>query len=947
MLARTPRVFFPASLALALGAGCFNDETATSSTSSASGSGGSTSTSTGGSGGSGGADVDTFLTAPTSCAYKCPNTACEDVLTPYACPALADWNAIPHLDACPTWDGTYPKPTAGACTATPPAAAALRRTGTDPALPGARILPDGRVIRPAGSEWAFDEPDQVGGATSAVIPVPGTSFVIAVDSGNDDHAVRAVDTTLVGSTKPVTGFVRFTPPTYPLSVGPTVATFAPPGRVYLATGYGTVQALAFDPATGALAQDDASSITLPAGPPGMAWYASGVAASPDGKRLVVSPVAQTTVLVYDIDPASPTYKTLLGQVDLGAKEVFGIYIDPHDTAGTFAYAPVWGGKKVVEIDLSDPTMPKASRSFATDRNPQGIAFPDSRWMAVANDFGETISLVDRTTGDVAAVPVEIDPGLRGLDVSTLAWDDKNHRLWATLAGVDALAAYDVDLSATPPALAPAGRLQTSWWPSGVVAHPDGSLSVASLRGHPIGPDTTQHDVGDGGGDHKMKGSITHVPPPSTADLAAGEAAVLATLAVGAQDGYPTVTCPEGADDFPVPATNTAGPSKKIEHVFFIVRENKTFDALFGDLPGVDGDPSLTMKATTAEMDAIWPNLRDLARGFTNADNFYSLAVKSTQGHHWTTYGRATDFCERTWADDLRLPLCGVATVGRPEEGSLFEWLGKNGVRYDILGEVVGSPLQAPAGFNPIDVKYPGGPYQNIDYVDLEKACYTAGRIRVACNMGSFAYITFPNDHTIGISPEHPTPETMCAVNDEATGMFVDALSHSPLWASSLVVITEDDPQQGGDHVDYHRTPLVLVSPWVKRGYVTKTHIDVASLHKLFAHVFGLPYPNLVVKNAGLPLDAFTSTPDYTPYAYDTHKIDLACGMAATAAEQRLTSSWDFRDLDAQPGLGAQVWRWMRGQQLTELPPRLEAAVQARLERKARGLPPVEKDDDDD
>jgi len=90
----------------------------------------------------------------------------------------------------------------------------------------------------------------------------------------------------------------------------------------------------------------------------------------------------------------------------------------------------------------------------------------------------------------------------------------------------------------------------------------------------------------------------------------------------------------------VPATNTEGPSKQIEHVFFIVRENKTFDALFGDLPGVEGDASPTMKATTAEMDEIWPNLRDLARGFTNADNFNSLAIKSTQGHQWTTYGRA-------------------------------------------------------------------------------------------------------------------------------------------------------------------------------------------------------------------------------------------------------------------------------------------------------------------
>ncbi len=159
------------------------------------------------------------------------------------------------------------------------------------------------------------------------------------------------------------------------------------------------------------------------------------------------------------------------------------------------------------------------------------------------------------------------------------------------------------------------------------------------------------------------------------------------------------------------------------------------------------------------------------------------------------------------------------------------------------------------------------------------------------------------------------------------------------------MLTEDDPQAGGDHIDYHRTPLVLISPWVKRGYVSKTHIDVASLHKIFAHVLGLPYPNLVVKNAGIPFDAFTSTPDYTPYTYTPHQILITCGSDATPAEHRLTESWDFSQPDAQPGLGEQVFRYMRGRQLTELTPRMEAEVQARLARRAAGLPSVRDDDD--
>jgi hypothetical protein len=199
-------------------------------------------------------------------------------------------------------------------------------------------------------------------------------------------------------------------------------------------------------------------------------------------------------------------------------------------------------------------------------------------------------------------------------------------------------------------------------------------------------------------------------------------------------------------------------------------------------------------------------------------------------------------------------------------------------------------------------------------------------------------MTLPNDHTQGVAPMTPTPETMFAVNDEATGMLVDAISHSALWKSSLVIVIEDDPAQGGESIDYHRTILVMASPWLKRAYVSHQHLDVSSIHKLIAHIFALPYPNVEVENAALPLDMFTSTPDYTPYTYEKRTRMLACGTSGTHAEVRLTASWDFDEPDAQPGLDAQVARWLRGQQLTELGPMLEREVAARERRRAdRGL----------
>lgn len=895
-----------------------------------------------GGGGTGGTgeppDTSPYMKAPKSCAYVC-GAPCKENTTPYACPAMAAWKDLPHDEACVAWDGNPPVSKPGTCKATEPKDDAIKRPGEDAQHPGARILPDGHTIRPAGVYASFNEADVQGGLTSNVISIPGTAFVLAVDTGGDDNAVRAIDTSKIGSVGAVSSYVKF-PRSSNINSG---IAFVPPDRAFLSTDYGVVQKLTFDTSTGLLTSDDAGSLVLPKSRDISGnsdnWYVASVAANPAGTRLVVASVQETRALVFDIDPASAAYGTQLGEVDLGAKEHFGVWFDPLDTAGSRAYVSAWGSKKVLEIDLGNPAAPALSRTFATERDPQGIAFLDARWMAVANDLGETITLVDRSTGTVTSVPIDFEPGRKGLDVSSIAYDSSAKRLYATLAGVNAVAAYDVDLAKSPPTLTPAGRLPTAWWPSGLALHEDGSLTVASLRGVGIGPYLETFTTGDGSGHQNMHGGIQHVANPSIADLQDGDTFVRASAQVGARAGYPTVDCGGAASDFPVPATNTEGASPVIKNIIYIVRENKSFDALFGDMPNLEGDPKYAFKTSSAEMDKVWLNFRNLARTFAISDNFYNVAVQSVQGHTWTTYGRTTDYDERTWGDDSRwAPLSGIDDVGRPEEGSLFDWLQNNGVVYDILGEVVGIPREVPSSHNPIDPKYPGGPFQNITYNDLEKACYTAARMRVACNLGSFVFMTLPNDHTVGVSPTNPSPETMCAVNDEATGIVIDAVSHSPQWGSTLIIVTEDDPQQGGDHVDYHRTPVVFVSPWVKRGYVSKAHIDVASLHKLFAHVYGKPYSNLIVANAGLPLDLFTSTPDYTPYSYAQRAWTAECGKDATRAERTLTESWDFKNVDEAPGLGEQVMRWMRGRQMTEITPGLAEAIRVRrMNAEARGV----------
>jgi hypothetical protein len=269
------------------------------------------------------------------------------------------------------------------------------------------------------------------------------------------------------------------------------------------------------------------------------------------------------------------------------------------------------------------------------------------------------------------------------------------------------------------------------------------------------------------------------------------------------------------------------------------------------------------------------------------------------------YGRTTDYMERTWLDiwgrGTRPVTTTALAVDAPQEGGVFQWMTDNQVPVEDMGEIIGNFM--------VDTNYPGLFY-TLDKPDVEKSCYVAGRIRLRCDLASFTYVVQPNDHTAGGAAGEAAPEVMIAVNDEASGMILDALSHSPLWKDSLLIITEDDPQDGGDHVDLHRSILLLASPWVRRGYVSHGHYDMTSVYKLVAHVFGIPYHNDMIESAMAPFDAFTSTPDYTPFTYLPRKVAAPCN-AATGPHAREAARWRWDEPDDQPGLSEQIMEMMR------------------------------------
>ncbi len=825
-----------------------------------------------------------------SCAFQC---TCSEPAKPYQCPAMQPWSAVSHGATCGDFDGkTFPDPVQGTCTASAPTGDALDLTGLDPKVANRWHLPDGHFIQPAGHDQIIHGDDVTSAFLVDEILIPGTSFAVLVDGGVQDNALYTVDLDKLSTDAPaLVSHVRFAAPEQ-LDYG---LAFVAPNEVYASgAGNGKVFAFTIDLQTGALARDDAKDVDLgeasyPQAP--SRWYAGGLATTADPNKLLVVPSTNESQLrVLDLGA-----KTFTG-IDLSpSHEFFGIFPNPNDTTQNTYFVTSYDTRQILQIDLAGA---KVTTAYATGKNPEGIAVTPTH-LIVANSDDDTIQVFDAINGTtVQTLNVKSD-GVTGAQPSVLAFDSTRNRVYATLSGINAIDVYAYNTNNTAP-LQPQGRIPTSWWPTALRLRADGSLVVASAKGHGTGPATGTLTTPD-----LTRGAIALIPPPSLDDLTTFSATVSASRISSTANGFPSVTCPSSKTyDFPIPTSNAGSPSDQIKYVVYVVRENKTFDSVFGDMPGVNGDPGNVL--SPGRMDEIWANMRALAKQFTNFDDYGIDAEQSLQGHIWTAYGRSTDYIERvwssTWGRNVRLPRVGLDTnFGAPAEGSLFVWADRNAIPYEDMGEVIG------LGAKGFDSHYPGLVYSQT-VPDTEKACYIAARARALCDLTPLTYVVLPNDHTYGDDPGKPTAEIMIAVNDVATGMIADALSHSPLWPNMLLVITEDDPQTGEDHVDAHRTPFVLVSPWVKRGYVSHTAIGTASIHKMFAHLFGKPYQSESVANAAIPYDAFTSTPDYTPYTYSQLQTPVGCNPAKDMSNG---PPRNYTIPDQVPGLGREVENRLR------------------------------------
>ena len=788
--------------------------------------------------------------------------------------------------ACLAGEPAAPSPT-GACEAVIRDDRATLPVGDDGS--GGYIVPGAKRVTRVG------EVAELPGFPLSVVTVPGTSYAIVTDGGVATETLSVVDLDSM-ATVDQRVFTRGSGDATYLGID-----VASDGSVVYVSGGGSngVWVYGFDGATGQLSDRDPLQLAATT----RDGYVGDLQLLADDRTLVAVLLFGSQVVWWDTETDTEIARLPLPE----ESRPFGLALTPDES---MAHVSLWNEALVIPIDVAART---AGAAIPVAKNPEGLAVsPDGSTLVVANSDSDSLTLVDAGTGAaVRELFIEGEDALRGASPSTLAFGPDG-RLYVVLAGQNAVDVFEAG------SFERVGRIPTMWYPTDVhvvddpaSAH-DGAILIVNGKHEGTGANT---DPGAADILDRVGGSLIRLDAGSydDGDLAAWEVEVAANERRA--QGFLGVQCGGAPYDFPVPQPG-GGRSVAIDHVVLVVRENKTYDAYFGDLtddegaPHGNGAPDLVL-VPRDEIEQVIPNTRRLARTFALGDNYYSLAEQSVQGHIRTTWGRSTDMVERTWLTTwgrgyYGIPVQGTSPHGYPEEGSAFDYFAATeGIEMDNYGEIVSARNAPPNGRSP-------GLVYNLGVPDITKARWIEREIQGSCRLKDFTYVLLPNDHTYGRQAGRPTPRAMMADNDWGVGHLVEAISHSTFWESTVIFVIQDDPQDGGDHVDNHRSPLLVISPWVKRGYVSSVHYNESSIYRTIQLILGIDAPlNADWAQASPMLDMFTSTPDFSPYEA-TERTWPEENNPGGDSFARESAQWDFSVPDEQPGLSRLLWRDLRG-----------------------------------
>lgn len=700
---------------------------------------------------------------------------------------------------------------------------------------------------------------------------------------------------------------------------------------------------------------------------------SGLAVSADGAKLYVCGNLSNQLL--EIDTASGK---VLRSFPVGAV--------PYDVVlvGQKAFVSNWAGRRPQAGDLTGPAgrgteirvdpvrhiasegsvtilhlddEAKPTVEILTGLHASALAVsPDKKYVVCANAGSDNLSFLNVETESVTeTVWVKSKPSdLFGATPNALAFDPSGKQLYVANGSQNAIAVlkFDPEDKGDSKLL---GLIPVGWFPGAVVYDPQRQvICAANIKGLPMKPKKFSSTGGEGFNSHHYHGSVSLVPRPTDLQLTMLSDRVAKNLRSGT---IAQTALPARKEQPPRPIPERIGEPSVIKHVVYILKENRTYDQVFGALKRGRGHADLCIFG-----EEVTPNQHKLVKDFVLLDNTYCAGILSADGHQWSTTAFSTDYMEKSFAG---FPRSYPDGMGDDDKDALayspagFLWdnalAGKKTIRN--YGEFMGPKVRwrdakksGEPGYLACYRAWKGEtddvifeseptvesirPFSPAGYVgwnmsvpDQHRADFILRELKEFEAKGEYpnlVIICLPNDHTSGTSLGCPTPDSCMADNDLAFGRIVEGLSHSKFWKEMAIFAIEDDPQAGWDHVSGYRTTAYCISPYAKRGEIVSTQYNTTSVIRTIEQILGLRPMNQFDASATPLFDCFTDQPDFTPFTSVASNIPLdkmnpgveAIRDKALRDDALVSATLNFREIDRAPEdiLNRILWRAMKGSQ---------------------------------
>ena len=783
-------------------------------------------------------------------------------------------------------------------------------------LPGANLLFNGWGVTPAGSHTRISDM-----ALKMVIS-PDKKRLVAVSGGFSDTGLTLYDL----ATQKVTQFL-------PLKESFNGLVFSRDGRRIFVSGGDTGLVHVFNYADGTATPASpvapaaiAGAVPSAAETAGAPVFLAGLAIHPSTGRIYVCNEANHEIWVLHPDTLAREAVIPTGQ-------------HPHSCLvgadRKHLYVTNWGSRSVTIIDLAKN---RRVRDLTVGLRPNDLALaPDGR-LFVACSGDNTVHVINtgkvETEGEAASPARRLWEGTRevistslypqsleGSTPAALAVSPDGHTLFVVNADNNNVMVVDISNRLTEEARERGdiislvnGFIPVGWYPTAVAVSPDNqTLFVANgkgLQSRANFPATTSDPRSPNQSPpfdyiaRTFEGSISAIPRPDTAQM------VAYTAQVRRNSPY----TPEWLTRAPI-TSHSVIPTKvgdpcPIKYVLYIIKENRTYDQVLGDLrdasgkPIGNGDPRLTIFG-----EKVTPNHHQLARDYVLFDNLYSNSEVSVDGHSWCDAAMATDFNQRSWIISYskhgKLP--GNEEMETPANGYLWDLCRRHGVSYKNYGE---GAQRVPSANR--------GQWGNRRQMrDMDKVDFWIADLHAAEKTGvlpRFTIMSLGENHTSGTTPGAFTPNASVASNDQGFAKIVAAASRSKFWSEMAIFVIEDDTQNGPDHVDAHRTTGFVISPYAKRGYVDSTLYTTASMLRTMELILGLP-PLTQYDAAATPMfNAFQREAVLTPYTVLPAQVDLMEKNTKRSVFWQESSKMDFTEFDRAPedALNRILWTVAKG-----------------------------------